>query len=68
MKFTEPPLMYVLIGVGVVLVVVVLQKTGILDRIRGGSDEDYDEEEEDEEEKPEQKNGGATAYKRRSAR
>ena len=68
MKFTEPPLMYVLIGVGVVLVVVVLQKTGILDRIRGGSDEDYDEEEEDEEEKPKQKKGGATAYKRRSAR
>jgi len=65
MKFTEPPLLYVLIGVGVILVVV-LQKTGALDRIRGLSDEDYDDEEEEEE--PEQKNGGATAYKRRSAR
>jgi len=66
MKFTEPPLLYVLIGVGVILVVVVLQKTGVIDRIRGLSDEDYDDEEEEEE--PEQKNGGATAYKRRSAR
>jgi len=65
MKFTEPPLLYVVIGVGVILGVVVLQKTGILDRIRGMSEEDYDDEEEEEE--PEQKNG-ATAYKRRSAR
>jgi len=65
MKFTEPPLMYVLIGIGVILLVFVLQKTGVLDRIRGLSEDDY----EDEEEEPdEQQNGGATAYKRRSAR
>ena len=54
-----------LIGIGVILLVFVLQKTGVLDRIRGLSEDDY----EDEEEEPdEQQNGGATAYKRRSAR
>ena len=65
MKFTEPPLFYLLIGVGLILVVVVLQKTGVLDSFRGLSDEDYEDEEEEEE--SEQKNG-VTAYKRRSAR
>lgn len=68
MKFTEPPLMYVLIGVGVILTVVVLQKTGLLDRIKGMSDEDDYDDEEEGEDIPEQANGGATAYKRRSAR
>lgn len=66
MKFTEPPLLYVLIGAGVILVVFVLQKTGILDSVRGLSDEDYEEYEEEED--SEQTKGGATAYKRRSAR
>jgi hypothetical protein len=65
-KFTEPPLMYVLIGVGVILVAVLLQKTGVLDRIRGSSDDEY--EDEDDEDDFEKSNGGATSYKRRSAR
>ncbi len=65
LKFTEPPLMYVAIGLGVIALVFVLQKTGVLTRVRG---EDDEEEVEDEEKPTSGSNGGATAYKRRSAR
>ena len=63
LKFLEPPLMYVLIGIVVILVAIIVQKTGLIDKIRGIEDEEEFDEEEAEEE-----NGGATAYRRRSER
>ncbi len=60
LKFTEPPLLYAAIGLGVVLVVVIIQKTGIIDKIRNreGSEEEDEQEEA----------GTVTSYKRRSDR
>lgn len=63
LKFLEPPLMYVLVGLFVVLIAVIVQRTGLIDKIRG-LEEEFDEEEEETEEE----NGGATAYRRRSDR
>jgi len=62
LKFMEPPRLYILIGLGVILVAVVVQKTGLIDKIRGIDEDEYEEEEEEPE------NGGATAYRRRSER
>ena len=64
LKFLEPPLMYVLVGLVVILVAVVVQRTGLIDKIRGNEEDEYDEDEEETEEE----NGGATAYRRRSDR
>jgi len=64
LQFMEPPRLYVLIGLGVILLAVVVQKTGLIDKMRGNEE---DEEEENEEEE-ETVNGGATAYRRRSNR
>ena len=63
-KFTEPPLMYVAIGIGVVVLVILLQRFGVLDKLRRVDEDDPEEDEEDESEKP----SGAISYKRRSAR
>ena len=65
MKFLEPPLMYIPIGLVVVLIAVIIQKTGLIDRIRGyEEDDEYEDEDEDEEEE----SNGATSYRRRSER
>ena len=65
MKFLEPPLMYIPIGLVVVLIAVIIQKTGLIDRIRGyEEDDEYEYEDEDEEEE----SNGATSYRRRSER
>jgi hypothetical protein len=60
LKFTEPPLVYVAIGLGVVVIVAVLQKTGLIDKLRNreGSEEEDEQEEA----------GTVTSYKRRSDR
>jgi hypothetical protein len=63
LKFMEPPRLYVLIGLGVILVAVVVQKTGLIDKIRGNEEDEYEDEEDEE-----TVNGGATAYRRRSER
>lgn len=63
MKLVEPPLLYVLVGLVVAIVAVVVQKTGLINKIRGIEEEEYDEEEEEVEEET-----GATAYRRRSDR
>lgn len=60
LKFTEPPLLYVAIGLGVIVIVAVLQKTGLIDKIRNRKPS----EEEDEQEEA----GTVTSYKRRSER